>query len=179
MVNQGTLMEIFGVTNADLAFNRSGRLSDRQHVSERKRIKTMLTVGLAAVVVVALIFGVALAIITGSLPESVLVALVVLMVFEALIVWNYLRSMADIRDDRVESVRGIVRLEKRVRRRGGSASGSATSRQQSVTYHLHMDDETFPLSGQRYSALSEAGADGQTLTIYYQPRTRHVVAAES
>lgn len=175
MVNQGVLMEVFEVTSADLAFNRSGRLSDRQHVVERQRASTTLKLGLTVVVVFAIIFGVALALISERILESVLGAVVVGTVFAVLIVWNYTRSIAALRDDRVESVRGEIRLEKKVSRR---AAASTTSRRQSVTYLLHADNETFMISGMRYKKLDEISAEGQTLTIYYQPRTRHIIAAE-
>jgi len=159
-------------SQADLAVNASGRLSDTQRRIWRTRSRGIRKTELSFAVI-AVILGALVAFSAGPAKDAVLKPLVglVCLVIAAILVARALTGgdsiTKDVRGGRVESVEGAI-TKRQVTNDGGGGGSSIT------TFYLDVAGKRLEVSRDGYMAAPDAG----WVRLYYLPKSRHVVNLE-
>lgn len=157
------VMNLLGVSQDDMLFNRSGRMSDRQKdILRRERRLALLFY-----VVVVLLVGGFIWLIRDDLPSSLsevgLIELIMLVLFGGIIAYKtYTISLIsnDLSSDAVAVQAGHIRRH---------VTGSNRSR----VYQIIINEVRFQVSRQIYNAF----IDGDYYHVYYAPRSKILLNA--
>jgi hypothetical protein len=158
-------------SEADLAINASGRLSDDQRRVWRSRSRGLRKTELTFAVIVLIIGGL-VAFAAGPAKDAALKPIVglVCLAIAAILVVRALTGgdsiTEDVRGGRVESVEGAI-TRRAVTTEGGRGSGE-------TTYYLDVSGKRLEVSHFGYMAAPDVG----WVRIYYLPKSHHVVNLE-
>ncbi len=161
-----TLVEALGFTDADLAANRAGRLSDAQKQRLTKGWRRTLSIFIGVIAAVG--FAATLALFLGQRNNSPVLTVVgiALTLINALTVGigaqSYLRTSRDLRSGSVAAVSGVVSHTLRV-------SGRL------ATYVLRLDGEEVIVPKPVFFAIEE----GKPYRLYRAPVSKTLLAAEA
>jgi len=160
-----TLDEALSITEADLAANRAGRLSEAQKLRLTKGWRRTLWIVIGLVIVVG--FGATLALFFGQQGGSLVLTFVgiLLTVINAMIVGvgaqSYMRTSRDLRTGSVSEMSGVVSHTIRV-------SGRV------ATYVLKVDGQEVVVPRPVFFAVE----DGKPYRLYRAPASKTLLAAE-
>lgn len=161
MLEQTGLLEVLDCGPEDLQVNAIGQISDGQRARANNQRLRWLGFGVIFLVVIGFVM------MQGRGTGSPLILFIVagVLVYPGLPIF---RITADLNDGRVEAVTGPATLSSQ--RRMSVNMGSSRS-----FYYVTIEEQSFSVSAKVQLAFSE----GQTYTLYYLPRSKFMVGAES